>query len=196
VARYGISRRSTNRYFLSKLQAEALLLRSGLDCTVFRPSFVIGPGDAFVPMLLAAFAGEGLEQPGDGSYRMQPIAMADVAELVLAAATRSQPGFPLVFDLVGPEPVSYARLLERLASAARAHGRLVMARVREVPVEEADRRAREGGFIGMLPDELDCLLCDEVSDPRPLEELLGRPLLPLDVALAAAVAGIGGQHRV
>jgi hypothetical protein len=39
----------------------------------------------------------------------------------------------------------------------------------------------------MLPDELDCLLCDEVSDPAPLESLLGRSLTPLDEALAAAV---------
>jgi hypothetical protein len=39
----------------------------------------------------------------------------------------------------------------------------------------------------MLPDELDCLLCDEVSDPAPLASLLGRPLTPLDEALAAAV---------
>ena len=59
--------------------------------------------------------------------------------------------------------------------------------MREVPIEEADRRARAGGYQGMLPDELDCLLCDEVSDPAPLAALLGRPLTPLDEALAAAV---------
>ena len=40
--------------------------------------------------------------------------------------------------------------------------------------------------MGMLPDELDCLLCDETADPAPLESLLGRTLLPLDEALAAA----------
>ena len=60
-------------------------------------------------------------------------------------------------------------------------------RVREIPVDEADRRARAGGYQGMLADELDCLLCDEVSDPAPLEALLGRKLLPLDEALAVAV---------
>jgi hypothetical protein len=38
----------------------------------------------------------------------------------------------------------------------------------------------------MLPDELDCLLCDEVADPAPLATLLGRPLTPLDEALAEA----------
>jgi hypothetical protein len=56
-----------------------------------------------------------------------------------------------------------------------------------VPLEEAERRARAGGYMGMLPDELDCLLCDEVSDAAPLEELLGRKLTPLDEALASAV---------
>jgi hypothetical protein len=39
----------------------------------------------------------------------------------------------------------------------------------------------------MLPDELDCLLCDEIADPAPLVALLGRPLTPLDATLAAAV---------
>jgi hypothetical protein len=61
--------------------------------------------------------------------------------------------------------------------------------VREVPIEEADREARGGGWQGMLPDELDCLLCDEVSDARPLEALLGRFLTPLEDALRAAVRG-------
>ncbi len=59
--------------------------------------------------------------------------------------------------------------------------------MRIVPVEEADRRAREG--TGMPPEELDCLLCDETSDTRALEALLGRFLTPLDEALSAAVRG-------
>jgi hypothetical protein len=42
----------------------------------------------------------------------------------------------------------------------------------------------------MLPDELDCMLCDEVADHRPLEGLLGRFLTPLDEAIAVAVRGL------
>ena len=147
----------------------------------------MGPGDAFVPAVLEAMKAGEVERPGDGSYRMQPIAVADAAALVLAAASRPVGGFPTVFDLVGPEPVSYAQLLERLARVARDAGHEAVLRVREIPVAEADRQAREGGYQGMLPDELDCLLCDEVADASPLVTLLGRPLTPLDAALAAAL---------
>lgn len=188
VARYGMAPRCSNPYFLSKLAAETILFRSGLEGVVFRPSYVVGPGDAFVPTVVKALDGGEVERPGDGSYRMQPIAVADAAELVLAAVQRPANAFPTVFDLVGPEPVSYERLLQRLAAVVDKLGRPARLRVREIPIAEAERQARAGGYQGMLPDELDCLLCDEVSDPAPLVALLGRPLIPLDDALAAAVA--------
>ncbi len=187
VAHSGMRPRCSNDYFLSKLAAETILFRSGLEGVVFRPSFVIGPGDAFVPAMLRAMETGEVERPGDGLYRMQPIAVADAVAAVLAAVERPSGAFPTVFDLVGPEPVPYARLLERLARVARGHGRSVELRVREVPIDEADRRARAGGYQGMLPDELDTLLCDEVADSAPVAALLGRPRLPLNDALAAAV---------
>lgn len=187
VARYGMSPRCSNAYFLSKLAAETILFRSGLEGVVFRPSYVVGPGDAFVPAVLRAMASGEVERPGDGRYRVQPIAVSDAAACALAAMERPPGAFPTVFDLVGPEEITYARLLERLAGVARALGRPVEVRVREVPVAEADRRARSGGYQGMLADELDCLLCDEVASFEPLEALLGRELVPLDEALAAAV---------
>jgi len=59
-----------------------------------------------------------------------------------------------------------------------------------VSVAEADRQAAAGGYRGMMPDELDCLLCDEVADARPLEALLGRFLTPLDEALLPAVRAV------
>ncbi len=190
VAHYGMKPRCTNPYFLSKLAAETILFRSGIEGVVFRPSYVIGPGDALSLQVQKAIAGGELERPGDGAYRMQPIAVEDVAGLVLAALARPAGAFPTVFDLVGPEPVSYGQLLERLLAAVRRQGRGTELRVREVEMAQADRQARSGGYQGMLADELDCLLCDEVSDHAPLVTLLGRPLVPLDEALAEAVAGV------
>jgi NADH dehydrogenase len=194
VAHYGQAVRVTNRYFLSKLAAELELLRSDREAIVFRPSYIVGPGDGLIVALLAAFAAGTLTIPGDGSYRMQPIAVADAAEAVLAAlaapARWSAAAPPhRVFDLVGPEPIAYRALIERVAALAAKTGRPARASVVEVPVEAAERQARSGGFAGFGPDDLDCLLCDELADPSPLQALLGRAPVPLARALADAVRG-------
>jgi nucleoside-diphosphate-sugar epimerase len=192
VAHYGMTRRCTNRYFLSKLSAEVQLFRSDREAVVFRPSYIVGPGDGLVTRLLADMAKGEVVRVGDGRYRMQPVVVADAVAAVLASATSPPPGSgttPRVFDLVGPEPITFQAFVERTAAAARAAGRPAEFRVREVSVEEADRAAATGGFRGMGPDDVDILLCDEVSDPAPLVGLLGRPLTPLDEAIATAVRG-------
>jgi len=98
-----------------------------------------------------------------------------------------------VIDLVGPQEITFQHFVKALAAAARAQRRPAEFRVRTIPVQEADRRAREGQ--GMPPEELDCLLCDEIGDARPLEALLGRFLTPLEDALAAAVRGTPPEKR-
>jgi uncharacterized protein YbjT (DUF2867 family) len=124
---------------------------------------------------------------------MQPIAVRDAAEAVLAAAGGPSPALSpgraphRAVDLVGPRPVSFREFVAELATTARALRRHADFRVRQIPVAEADRRAQAGQ--GMPPDELDCLLCDEIGDARPLEAMLGRFLTPLDEALTAAVRG-------
>jgi nucleoside-diphosphate-sugar epimerase len=190
VAHYGMTRRCTNPYFLSKLAAEVELFRSGREAVVFRPSYIVGPGAGLVTRILAEMAAGEVVRVGDGRYRMQPVFVGDAAAAALAAAQDPPPGAappPRVLDLVGPEPVSFQSFLERTAAAARAQGRSGNLRIREVSVEEADRAAAAGGFRGMASDELDCLLCDEVSVAAPLIRFLGRPLTPLDEAIAAAV---------
>jgi nucleoside-diphosphate-sugar epimerase len=196
VAHYGQKARCTNRYFLSKLEAEMALFRSGLEVVVFRPSYVVGPGNPFVLGVLHELASGMVEQPGDGSFRMQPVSVRDAMALAWAAIERPPlPTFrgggpvPLVYDLVGPEAVSYRQFLERLAVVARAMGKPAALQIRDVPIGDVDAQARGGGWHGMSPDELDCVLCDEVADPAPLEALLGRFLTPLDETLATVVRG-------
>ncbi len=188
VARYGLAPRCTNPYFLSKLAAELALFEAGLAVTIFRPSYIVGPKDAWVPLVLKQMAEGELERVGDGLYRIQPIAVRDAAQLVLAAASSAAERHR-VFDLVGPEPITVQGFYDRLGALARRAGRVGEWRVHEIPIAEADRAALAGGYRGMGKDELDCLLCDEVSDARPLESLLGRFLTPLDEALDYALRG-------
>jgi nucleoside-diphosphate-sugar epimerase len=199
VAHYGMAPRTTDRYFLSKLRAEAAVFESGLEACVLRPSYIVGPRDGLVTSLLRQMAAGEVEQIGDGSYRLQPIAVRDAAAVVLAAAGGPVPapapgrGPHRVLDLVGARPVSYRDFVAALAAAARAAKRPAEFRIREIAVEEAERRSRAG--TGLPPDELDCLLCDETADARPLEALLGRFLTPLEDALAAAVRGTPPEKK-
>jgi NADH dehydrogenase len=191
VARYGLVPRVTDRYFLAKLLAEAEAFRSGLEVTVFRPSYIIGPGDGLVSGLLRDLTAGCLEYPGDGTYRLQPVAVADAADGVLRAAAEVGMERHRVLDLVGPTPVAYLDFLTRVRAEAsrQGHAGALTCPLRSVPVPEADLAARAaGGFHGMRPGDLDCLLCDEVSDPAPLRRLLARDLVGLDEALARAVA--------
>ncbi len=193
VAHYGVAPRTTNRYFLSKLRAEAAVYESGLEAFVFRPSYIVGPRDGLISSLLRQMAAGEVEQVGDGAYRMQPVAVRDAAAAVVAAVSGAHPGPAAgrrphrVLELVGPRAVSFREFVEALAEAARARRRPADFRVRTVPVEEAERAAREGE--GMAPEDVDVLLCDETGDPGPLEALLGRFLTPLDEALEAALRG-------
>jgi nucleoside-diphosphate-sugar epimerase len=130
-------------------------------------------------------AGE-LERVGDGRYRLQPIGVRDAAAAILSAAGVQDSGHR-VLDLVGPEAVGFQELVERVARLmGAAPGQ---PRIREISFEDARRRAVAGGYLGMPPEELDCLLCDEIGSPGPLEALLSRPLTPLDAVLSAALGG-------
>jgi hypothetical protein len=86
--------------------------------------------------------------------------------------------------------LTYGAFVER---AAAAFGRPGGVPYERVSIEEAKAQAASGGYHGLLPDEVDVILCDEVSDSRPLEALLGRFLTPLDKALAAACRGAGSS---
>jgi NADH dehydrogenase len=193
VARYGLAPRSTNRYFASKALAEAEAWRSALEVVALRPSYVVGPGDGFITLLLRELAGGAVHRPGDGTYRMQPAAVRDAADAALAAASepiRTGRSPHRVVDLVGPTPIAFRDFVPLVAEAARAAGRPHAFRWEEVPVAEADRAAAAAGaWRGYPPEDLDGLLCDEVADAAPLEGLLGRALTPLAEAVATAVAG-------
>src|SRR5262249_33814745 len=111
----------------------------------------------------------------------QPISVGDAAAAIVGEV-QSPSSSPRVVDLVGPEIVSYRSLIERLGKVL---GRTLT--VDRDPIEDAVRRAREGGYFGLRPHDLACLLCDEVSDADPVRRLVGRPLQGLDDMIRATV---------
>ena len=185
LAHYGMNPHCTNPYFLAKMAGELELFRSEFAVTVFRPSYIFGAGDEFLSPLIGRLAAETeIEIPGAGQYRLQPVSVRDTARAIMGAIDR--PGAsPRVVDLVGPEILSYRALMLRLA---RTLGRAVT--IRERPLQEALAQARQSGYFGLRPHDLDCLLCDEVSDPAPVEALVGARLEGLDAVIDQTIRAL------
>lgn len=183
IAHYGMTRHCTSAYFLGKMAGEVVLFRSGLSVAVFRPSYIFGHGDEFLtPLLSRLVQGGGVEIPGDGSYRLQPLSVEDAARASLAVLERTDAS-PRVIDLVGPEIVSYRALIGRISAVT---GQPVD--IRERPIDETIAIARASGYFGLSPTDLDCLLCDEVGDPGPVKALKGAPLEGLDAVIGRTLA--------
>lgn len=103
-------------YFEAKFQAEEAVKQSELAFTIFRPSVIFGPGDAFVNTLADLVRkAPVLPVVGDGLSRFQPVHVSDVASVfaraVEDAGTRGQ-----TYDLGGPEILTYEQLLDVIAA--------------------------------------------------------------------------------
>jgi len=101
-------------YHRTKWQAEELVRNANLDWTIFRPSLIYGPGDQFVNML----ADQVRKLPlvpviGDGSYRMSPVAVQDVACSFVRALERPQT-IGQCHHCGGPGSLSYNEILDTI----------------------------------------------------------------------------------
>lgn len=102
-------------YHQTKWRAEELVRGSGVDWTIFRPSLIFGPQDAFINMLAAQLRSAPLMPViGSGSYRLQPIHADDVARCFTLALTMPET-IGQTYELCGGDRLSYEALLDMIA---------------------------------------------------------------------------------
>lgn len=123
VARYlqmsalGTRADAVSGYHRTKWRGEELVRGSGLAWTIFRPSLIFGPRDAFVNMLADKLRlAPVMPTMGDGTYRLQPIHADDVARCYAEALERPET-VGQAFELCGPDRLSYRELLDAIAEA-------------------------------------------------------------------------------
>lgn len=104
-----------SEYHKTKWRAEELVRSSGLDWTIFRPSLIFGPHDAFVNMLAAQLRlAPVMPVIGSGSYRLQPIHADDVARCFVRALAKPET-IGQTYELCGDDRLSYEALLDMIA---------------------------------------------------------------------------------
>jgi uncharacterized protein YbjT (DUF2867 family) len=118
----GVRVRGNAGYHRTKWQAEELVRATNLDWTIFRPSLIFGPGSEFVSMVAELIRRVPVVPViGDGQYRMQPVALEQVAVSFVKALELSQT-IGAVYHLGGGASYSYDEILD-LTSLAMGKGR-------------------------------------------------------------------------
>jgi nucleoside-diphosphate-sugar epimerase len=112
-------------YFRAKARVEEIVRGSGVRVAIVRPALIFGGDDALLNNLawlmrkVPVFA-----VPGDGTYRVRPVHVEDVADICVAAAARDTDE---VIDAVGPERPTFDELVRMVRAAVRGRARIVHA---------------------------------------------------------------------
>jgi len=170
------------RYHQSKWAAEQIVRRSGLAWTIFRPSIIFGPQDAFVNLFAKmSRLSPVLPLMGSGRSRFQPVSVADVANCFVKALVepRSIGG---TYDVCGAKILTLEQILDLILDVTgRKRAKLPvpwwLARCQAAFLEFCFAR-----LLGRPPplnrDQLIMLQEDNLGNPKPAMELFGLKLVP------------------
>ncbi len=101
-------------YFQGKARLEKALRESGLSYAILRPAVLFGKEDILInniAWLLRRLPVFGVF--GDGSYRLQPIYVDDLARLAVAQGEQRKNS---IIEAIGPETFTYKELVEQIGS--------------------------------------------------------------------------------
>jgi uncharacterized protein YbjT (DUF2867 family) len=101
-------------YYHAKWEEEQAVQASGLDYTIFRPSFIFGGDGGSLPIYIRQVRWSPLVTViGDGSRRLQPIWVDDVAAF-FAKSLSTPAAVNRTFEIGGPDVVTWNELYERI----------------------------------------------------------------------------------
>jgi uncharacterized protein YbjT (DUF2867 family) len=185
----GVDERSKDAvpYFGAKWQMERAVEESGLERVVLRPSFVFGREGGALPVFvrLARFAPV-TPIVGDGTRRLQPIWVEDLAEHY-ALALELPEATGRTFELGGPDAVTWNEFWTRLKRVLGVRRPSVHVPFGVLRIQAALTERLPGAPV--TRDQLTMMsLGDNVVTDPGAAEIFELPLVPLDEQLRRAVS--------
>lgn len=182
-----------SQYLRSKGDGEAALRAAGeaLDLTIFRPSVVFGPDDAFLNLFASLQRWSPIMPLGNPRARFQPVFVEDVAQAIVASLDRSD-AFGQAYCCCGPR-------IYTLAELVRYVGEQIGKPRPIIPLPEALARI-QAGLLELLPnpplsvDNLDSMDVDSVcpgGEPLPF----GATPTPLEAVAPEYLAASTPRYR-
>ena len=162
ISGLGVDKNTTLGYFISKYKAEQEIVRSGLDYTIFRASYIIGSDDPLSENLEQQIKKGQMVIPGSGNYRFQPIFVYDVADVVIQSVIGKKFSNKII-DLVGPQIVSYDTFVKKFLGRRKI-------KIKKIDFETAYHDALHNkGPFGV--DDLSIMAGDYIGDHKKLASL-------------------------
>jgi NADH dehydrogenase len=165
-------------YFAAKWAMEQEVAASGLEHTIFRPSFVFGRGGALPTFVKQVRYSPVVSVIGSGQQRIQPIWVDDVAEH-FARSVDLPEAANRTFELGGPDVVTWDELYLTIARVLGKRRRLV-----HVPTSLARTGAAATQWLPAAPlttDQVTMIeLGDNVATNTDAVDTFRLPLVPLE----------------
>jgi len=177
--------KDTVPYYAAKWNEEQAVSASGLEHTIFRPSFVFGRGGALPTFVQQVRLSPVVTVIGDGKQRSQPIAVEDVAS-AFALAVDDPRAANRTFELGGPEIVDWNELYLTIARVLGKSRRLVhipfaVARAGALLTERLPGAPLTADQVTMLQG------ADNVVSNSDAQDTFDLPLIPLEQQIRSAL---------
>lgn len=165
-----------------KWQEEQHILASGLNYTIFRPSWIYGPDDVSLNRFLG-FANwlPFIPVIGDGKTRINPLFVTDLADHV-AAAVGNLAVANRQFEIGGPTVLTMDQVI-RTALGVAGKKRLLLHNPKPLMKLVASVIQHAPGRP-LTPDAIDFITQDGIADTTALTQVFGLPLRSLEEGLA------------
>jgi NADH dehydrogenase len=151
-------------YFHGKAELEAYIQDSGLSYAILRPTVLFGREDILVNnivWLMRRLPVFGV--PGRGDYRLQPLFVGDMAELM---AAYGESGADVIVDAIGPETYTFHGMVALLKETVGSRT-LLMNVPAGLALMAARLLSRFVGDVMLTRDELDGLMDDLLVTDSP-----------------------------
>ena len=165
VSALGASPDAPSMYLRSKARGEAVLLASGLDVTMLRPSVIFGSGDKFLNTFASLQKVFPVIPLAGSTAKFQPVWVADVAAAIVECLqTKETAG--KTYELCGPEVFTLKQLVElagRYSGINEGKGRPVIGLPNGLARLQARLMELAPGEPLMSRDNLDSMKVDNVA---------------------------------
>ena len=159
----GVSSNTTLGYFISKYNAEKQIIDSGLDFTIFRPSYIVGKDDLLSKNLKNQIKSGEIVIPGSGTYSIQPIHVSDVVKVIFESLSQLKFNNKII-DLVGPDFVTFEKYVKLFSKGTKT-------KIRKINLEDVYHNAIINSKSNFGIDDLNILIGNFKGNHKKLSKL-------------------------